>query len=452
MRKLTAWCGFLLLAGAMVSAAEKASTTTVRILVQDFRGVAIGSQAFLVRGEQGEVRPAVTDPEGCMTLELPAGEYELFRGNSNAPLAGWSVDPERQPELEIEVRIETSSDGDQPPGREENTVRLDTTGALAAIASYRVLQKEFGERGVWDRPSEVFNPFQAKRSRRFHGSVYEYHRNDNLDARNFFDPVGQKLPEFKRNQFGIQLGGEMGGSLSLLGSYDGLRIVRGSTIVSHVPSAAQKQGDFSDLGATLRDPFSGQPLAGNRIPRERIHPVAQKLLALFPDPNRADTERNFVNSRPRIEDSDTFTFRADYQVDEATEVLGRYTLSRSQEVDVEPLPSFFSREEDQRQSLTLTLNRTFSPRFTAEARFRIRRNVNRELANHAGETGLLESLGIPGLTLLDPSDEGYPDFRISGYAPFGDGNSPRSQVRNRFTTEVNLTYAFADHNLEFSSE
>ncbi len=59
------------------------------------------------------------------------------------------------------------------------------------------------------RPSlaEMVNPFPAKQSGRLNGSVYWFHRNDNLDARNFFDPGGQPLPEYKRNEFGASAGG-----------------------------------------------------------------------------------------------------------------------------------------------------------------------------------------------------------------------------------------------------
>jgi hypothetical protein len=63
------------------------------------------------------------------------------------------------------------------------------------------------------------------------GSVYEYHRNDNFDARNFFDPAGKELPEYKRNQFGGSLGFSVTSSLKLFGTYDGLRIHKSSTLL-----------------------------------------------------------------------------------------------------------------------------------------------------------------------------------------------------------------------------
>ena len=152
-------------------------------------------------------------------------------------------------------------------------------------------------------------------------SGYWYQRNDNLDARNFFDEVGEPLPEFKRNQFGLSLGAQLGPRLNLFFAYDGLRIIQGSTRLSLVPSRAMKTGDFSELLALeepveLVDPLSGLPFVNNRIPRERIHPVALGLLPLLPDPNREDEVRNYVNNQPLVEDANTITFRGDYKFNE----------------------------------------------------------------------------------------------------------------------------------------
>ena len=91
----------------------------------------------------------------------------------------------------------------------------------------------------------VVNPFSVRKRGKYYGSVYEYHRNDNFDARNFFDPVGEPLPEFKRNQFGFSIGGFVAKRLKAFGSYDGLRIIKGSTMLSMVPTPEMKRGDFS---------------------------------------------------------------------------------------------------------------------------------------------------------------------------------------------------------------
>ena len=100
--------------------------------------------------------------------------------------------------------------------KEETPLSPDEQESLQQISSYGVLTAAF-TRGIETRETiEVYNPFLAKTPLRFHGSVYEFHRNDNLDARNFFDIPGEPLPEFKRNQFGSQLSGRILKNLDFL--------------------------------------------------------------------------------------------------------------------------------------------------------------------------------------------------------------------------------------------
>ena len=96
----------------------------------------------------------------------------------------------------------------------------------------------------------------------FHGSVYEFLRNDVLDASNYFNPV---KPELRRNQYGASLGGPIWKSKKLFffGNYEGLRLVQGQSATSLVPTAAQRAGDLSGLltGTTANVCGAGGPAA-----------------------------------------------------------------------------------------------------------------------------------------------------------------------------------------------
>lgn len=348
----------------------------------------------------------------------------------------------------------SNPEAESPPaaaGKNEQaeTVQDPEAAELEAIADYQVLQAPF-ERSRQGDSAQIFNPFEARKPRTLHGSTYEYHRNDNLDARNFFDPLGQPLPEFKRNQFGLQLGAELGTRLSLFGSYDGLRIVRGSTRVSRVPSLAQRGGDFSELGLTLIDPLTRRPFPHNQIPQDRIHPVARRVLEVFPEPNRSEPERNFVNNQPNVDNVDTLLFRADFQLDDSTKVLGRYGYSDQSEIDARALPIFNVIQAESEHEFDVSVNHNFSDRFTSQFGLSVFRNDESEVSPNAGRAGLLDSLGIAGVSVQDPLDEGYPDFFIDGYARFGDDESPSTSVRNRLILEGNLQYVHGDHRLGFA--
>src|SRR5438552_7930579 len=80
----------------------------------------------------------------------------------------------------------------------------------------------------------------------FHGSAYEFLRNEKLDAKNFFDPADQPIAPYKQNQFGVTFGGPIIKNRTFFfADYEGLRIRQAQTITSTVPTLEQRGGDFS---------------------------------------------------------------------------------------------------------------------------------------------------------------------------------------------------------------
>ena len=296
---------------------------------------------------------------------------------------------------------------------------------------------------------EIINPFNARKRSRIYGSLYEYHRNDNFDARNFFDPVGQKLPEYKRNQFGGTVGILLSDRLTLFGSYDGLRINRGSTILSHVPTPEMKKGDFSSIQEQLVNPWTDAEFQGNRIPESLFSPAAVKMLATIPDPNRNDPVRNFVNNQPEVQNRDTTEVRADYELGESSKIFANYTLSNGNRIEVEPLPIFGLTSRSREQRISIDFVREFNSQLVLSISAGFDREADTELSAQAGQKGLLASLGIAGVGTLDDLDEGYPDFDISGYAGLGSGDSPSTSFVNQFDLDVELGYVRNNHSLEF---
>jgi hypothetical protein len=302
---------------------------------------------------------------------------------------------------------------------------------------------------------ETVNVFEARKRGHFYGSIYEFHRNDNLDARNFFDPVGRQLPEFKRNQFGASFGIALTRRLTLFGAFDGLRIHRGSTLLSHVPTDAMKTGDFSRFPMQLRDPFTGARFEDNRIPQSRIHAVASRMLATIPNPNLPDPSRNFVNNRPFIENADTVTGRADYERSSESSLFVDWNFINGNGIDVDPLPEFGSSSRSRFRSISVSYTRTIHQNLVASLALEFERAVDQELPAQAGRGGLLASLGIGGVAALDELDEGYPQFEIAGYATVGpsEGSSlPRTSVQNDFEASLAVTSVHGNHKLQAGVE
>lgn len=151
-----------------------------------------------------------------------------------------------------------------------------------ALQEFRILTNmytaEFGRAG-----GSIVTFLTKSGTNSFRGSVYEFLRNDVLDARNFFAPG---VPELKQNQFGFTFGGPIVKDKTFFfTSYDGFRQRRGAPTSTAVPSLLLRQGDFSGEAVKPIDPLSRQPFPVNRIPDNRIDPVARNLLRLWPEPN-----------------------------------------------------------------------------------------------------------------------------------------------------------------------
>ena len=162
-------------------------------------------------------------------------------------------------------------------------------------------------------------------SNNFHGTAFEFIRNDVLDARNFFLP---EVAPFKRNQFGASAGGAIVRDKTFFfGNYEGLRFRRGLAFVQVVPTALEKTGDLSSLGKQLRDPILGGVFPGGVIPDSRIDPISRNILAYWPLPNNpSDPTRNFIVSPSSSEDGDSFVARIDHNLSTNHTLYGRYAF------------------------------------------------------------------------------------------------------------------------------
>src|SRR4029077_19929600 len=135
-----------------------------------------------------------------------------------------------------------------------------------------------------EAPSGVVNIVTKSGTNAIHGTVFEFLRNGDLNARNFFAPTQDTL---KRNQFGGSAGGPiLKDKLFYFASYQGTRTTSAAAgKVAFVPTQAQRNGDFSNLATQLADPVTGTLFPGNQIPRSQLSAPAQFFLGKIPLPN-----------------------------------------------------------------------------------------------------------------------------------------------------------------------
>lgn len=170
----------------------------------------------------------------------------------------------------------------------------------------------------------VVNVVTKSGTNEFHGSAFEFIRNGDLNARNFFASSADQL---KRNQFGGSIGGPIvKNKLFFFGSYQGTQLRNISEANSAiVPSAAERSGNFSEIPRQLVDPFTGNPYPNNQIPVSQFAPASVKLLSLIPEPTAPGNLAYY--SLPDSEHENQFLTRADYDMNK-NRIYGRYFYSR----------------------------------------------------------------------------------------------------------------------------
>jgi hypothetical protein len=169
----------------------------------------------------------------------------------------------------------------------------------------------------------VVNVVSKSGTNQIHGDVFEFLRNGDLNARNFFAPTQDTL---KRNQFGGAVGGPIQKDhLFYFGTYQGTRTQSASAEnISFVPTAAERTGNFSALlpGVQLVDPVTNIAFPGNQIPTNRLSPVSQFFLNNIPLPNGTGNEITYLGPSQHQAD-DQFMTKVDY-VRGKHQVSGRY--------------------------------------------------------------------------------------------------------------------------------
>jgi hypothetical protein len=210
--------------------------------------------------------------------------------------------------------------------------------SVDAVSEFKILRgnysAEFGRNG-----GGQINVVTKSGTNSFHGGAFEFWRNNILDARNFFstlDRDGDRKADpaiLRYNNFGWNIGGPVKkDKLFFFFNQEVRRVrtVRGAGVVTtRVPTARQRQGDFSEFpSVVIRDPVTGQPFAGNVIPRDRLDPNALALLTVFPQPNADPAvlggQRNFQAAAPSGRNYREELVRIDYSFSDKHKFFGRY--------------------------------------------------------------------------------------------------------------------------------
>lgn len=253
-----------------------------------------------------------------------------------------------------------------------------------------------------------------------HGSGFIYHRNEGLNARRFFDQSDP--PPFEFNQFGGTVGGPvLRNRTFFFFGYEGTRSDRQTTGTTTTATQAMRQGDFSALATTIRDPFTQLPFPGNIIPANRLSPQAQALLQYIPTPTRDGLSANYVATSQTEEKENQYFARVDHQLSPTTSLFGRVAI-RKATIDTTQLnPNFKSFGQPENQNYVVGLTRAMSPRWLLDGRVSfVRESTPNQTGREGQDIDPLRDFGISGLNLDDPLLRGIPSAGITGYMGTGE--------------------------------
>jgi hypothetical protein len=266
-------------------------------------------------------------------------------------------------------------------------------------------------------------------SNQLHGSLFEFFRNEALNARNLFAQPGPK-PEFRRNQYGMTVGGPIQSNKTFFfADWQGTRLRTGITRFSVVPTVAQRGGTFTQ---TIFDPTTKNPFPNNTIPTNRFDAIGAQVLAHYPLPNVAGAN-NFVRTATEPDSQDQADFRVDRYIGERHRLFGRYTFFRDDDTPVTPLPDgsgsltsgVIGHAITRGDAFVSDYNWAASP--TALNQLRVgysRRDLNQTSLQNGG-------VGVPGLPANSFSSV-LPIFTVAGFQQIG----PTTAANSRFTTSI----------------
>ena len=244
-----------------------------------------------------------------------------------------------------------------------------------------------------------------------HGALFEFMRNDKLDARNFFLPGKSKL---NRNQFGTAVGGPIWRDHTFFFfNYEANIERRGVETFRSVPVETWRNGDFSGVaGLTLRDPQGAAPFAGNRIPATRFVKTAQTAIANWPKQNFGDSSRiatNLLITKSSEFNDGQYTMKGDHEIGSRDRLSARYSRAARDEITTPTLPTFEQIIPPRNQVGVLSETRVWTPRLISELRFAYTRSEFVQRSPNTGKVGTYEQYGINN-PLAGSQFEGAPTF------------------------------------------
>jgi hypothetical protein len=364
---------------------------------------------------------------------------------------------------------------------ERLTLSITLRPSVEAVREFKIQTNMFAADQGRNSGATV-NVITKSGSNQWHGSAYEFLRNDKLDARNYFAPLNFTKPAFRQNQFGATFGGRIiPNTLFFFGNYEGYRRRQERPQVGTVPTLAMRRGDFSAV-RDIYDPTTTRPapgtasgftrdqFVGRMIPMARWDPITSRLIQAYPAPQTNALTNNYVAILKDVQRWDQGDGRVDWNWSDSNVVFGRF--SRQDTVTTRPstfpnvnvpglsMPVSLGNEDTfagdstlRAYNAVLSWIHTFTPTFLVEAKMGFNR-FNLDFRQEGATPGarLGEQLGVRNSN-QGPQSDGIPIISPSGYFGIGQTRSlPIVRIENTFNPRADFTNLRGKHSLKFGIE
>jgi hypothetical protein len=356
-------------------------------------------------------------------------------------------------------------------GTESDTRNLAFGVSVEAVEQFQV--ETAGAKAMYEGQG-VSNYVLKSGTNQFHGGVFEYLRNTDFDARNFFSAV---VPPDHQNEFGATASGPIRkNKLFFFANYDGYRFVSATAPgYQTIPTVAERTGDFSGFlptsgtNAVVYDPTSATgtgvrtPFPNNVIPTSRISGISQSFQSYLPPPTNGSLTNNYLATLPNKVNNDSTTDKVDYSLTDNNRLFalfstGKYanpTVGSLTPISTSTLPTPYTdgrgvieysttAQIHDSQIISASLVNQFS---ASLSRMFIPLTSNTFGGDYPSKAGLK---GLPG----GVAGSGFPDITFSGgtnlpVSWLGTNSHAYNEAQNTFDVQDNVLWTKGKHNLTF---
>jgi hypothetical protein len=295
-----------------------------------------------------------------------------------------------------------------------------------------------------------------------HGAVYEFFRNDVLDAKNYFQSATSPKAPLRQNQFGFEVGAPIiipklydgRNKTFFMVNYEGLRQIKGVTALDTVLTPLMRAGNFTEYKTALKS-VNGQTFPGNIIPASLLSPQAQRALQYMPLPNLGGISRNLESTYPNNDRFNQTIDRLDQNIGDKIRLFFRYAWNNEQYLTGATNPYNETVLPVYTRNWVFGYTQTLTPNMVND--FRVgRQNLTTNALNYWYTNNLKTAgtdLGIPGFTGDTTfNNPGVPVFNITGFAGIGNAATNWFQYDTTWQGTDSFTYTHGAHTLIVGAE